>query len=64
MFRPLIGHHQVVFNISSNYTVYVVFSGGWGRDIVYKSRWHGLKLNRMVTLADTNVLYTNILMDG
>ena len=28
MFRPLIGHHKVVFNLSSNYTIYVVYSGG------------------------------------
>ena len=28
MFRPLIGHQQVVFNLSSNYTIYPVYSGG------------------------------------
>ena len=26
MFRPLVGHHQVVFNLSSNYTIYSVYS--------------------------------------
>jgi len=28
MFRPPIDHHQVVFNLSSNYTIYMVYSVG------------------------------------
>jgi len=32
MFRPLVRHHQVVFNLSINYTIYVVYSGRGGED--------------------------------
>ena len=35
MFRPPIGHHQVVFNLSSNYTIYVVYSGRGGGKISF-----------------------------
>ena len=35
MFRPIIGHRQDVFNLSSNYTIYVVYSGRGGDEIFF-----------------------------
>ena len=45
MFRPLIGHHQVVFNISSNYTIYVVYSGGGRGDEISFTKVRGTDSN-------------------
>jgi hypothetical protein len=39
-FGLYIGHRQVVFNLSSNYTICVVYFGGGGQDLFYKSGWH------------------------
>jgi len=51
MFQPLIGHHQVVFNLSSNYAIYVVYS--WGDKISF-TIVSGISsdFNRLVTIID------------
>ena len=51
MFRPLIGHHQVVFNLSSNYAIYVVYSRG---DEISFTIVSGINsnFNRLVTIID------------
>jgi len=52
MFRPLISHHQVVLNLSSNYTIYVMYSGG---DEISFTIVSGINtnFNRLVTIIDS-----------
>ena len=45
MFRPLIGHHQVVFSLSI--TVRYMWCAVGGRDLFYNSQWHRFELNHL-----------------
>ena len=54
MFWPPSGHHQVAFNFSNNYTIYVVYSGGGERDEISFTIVSGINtnFNRLVTIID------------